>query len=105
MATGAIHFQTVVQFFDAVFDVSALTVELVVDPAGGLLEIGAQKMLVVAGRTLAFPHHFGFVDHPPSLFPSLVGLIAKLPIEPLTLTAGGGTLAHGSHLYFGLAVQ
>ena len=61
-ATGAANFQSIVQFFDPVFDIAPLTIHFFIEPLRTLLHVGHHEARVILGFALPMPHHCGFID-------------------------------------------
>src|ERR1019366_9435015 len=63
--TGAVDLQSLMQLLEAVFDFSALTINLLVDPPRTLLEVGDEEARIVFGLLFLLPYHLGLEDHAP----------------------------------------
>src|SRR6202011_2045076 len=120
-ATGAVDLE-LVQLFYAVFYVTALAIDMFVNPLWTLFHVGDDETRIVFRVFVGGADDLGFDDDAAIAWP-LPGLVADFPVNMFGLSAAprelarsahsgfGGTLQHGilSHrhhiLQFGLGVQ
>ena len=89
----AAQVEPVVEFLDAVLDLAAPAVDLLVDPFRVTLEVGDDEARVVAGLASRVVDHLGLEDDPAHAVPGS-GRVGELGVEPLTLAGELGELAH-----------
>src|SRR5258708_18795711 len=102
-ATGAVDFE-VVQFLDAVFYVTALAVDMFVNPLRTLFHVGDDKPGIVFGVLIGSADDLGFDDDAAQSWP-LPSLAANFPINMFGLCAAPRELARSPHSAFDHALQ
>src|SRR5438445_433706 len=102
-ATGAVDFE-VVQFLDPILYVTALAVDMFVNPLRTLFHVGDDKPGIVFGVLIGSANDLGFDDDAAIAWP-LPGLVAGFPVNMFGLSAAPGELARSSHSAFGDALQ
>src|SRR5260370_11371364 len=94
----------VVQLLEAILYVTALAVDMFVNPLGTLFHVGDDETGIVSGVFIGGTDNLGF-DDDATLPRPLPGLIADFPVNMFGLSAAPRELARSSHSAFGDALQ
>jgi len=73
-ATGASNFHAVVQFLNAIFQVAALAVDLLVEPSGTLFHVGDNKARIILRIAVGMPSDFRLIKDATLVLPGLLRL-------------------------------